>query len=506
MWWRRVVNNWQQRNTRATDSSGEHPLRTRLRSYSIASAGDDDISQFPPVPTSSVSRSPIGLVAVYATIIGIIVGAFIAGVAQLILFTERLVYGSDHQHEISPLDSLGPTINLLIHLVAVGFISGVGWAVLHWRSTRRVSIPQAMQGTTMPVGSTLSSSLLQIISVSAGVPIGREQAPRQIGALIASAFSRLWEVDRRTLRLLVASADGAGMAASFHLPLAGALFTIELLLVSASVRAVVTTMTCSVVATTVSGLLGAPRVTYNAAQLNESALTLLCAIVVGSIAGLAGDYFARLAHRASARPVSARWQWLATTGVMAIVGVLSLFFLDSSGNGAYSANLALTARVTLGGTIAVFVIRLAVTCASFWAGAVGGILTPSFALGALLGCGGNGCSPASTRVRAHCWERPHSSRRRWPPRYLGWSQPSSSPIRVPTVTSRCSSLSLLQHSLSAPPRRARIGYSGARSHPIRPASPLLSMVRLPTICGRKRLLGRPEALTPQSRAGIGLKR
>ncbi|MDU7286479.1 MAG: hypothetical protein E7L40_02465 [Corynebacterium kroppenstedtii] len=150
MWWRRVVNNWQQRNMHATDSSCKHPLRTRLRSYSIASAGDDDISQFPPVPTSSVSRSPIGLVAVYATIIGIIVGAFIAGVAQLILFTERLVYGSDHQHEISPLDSLGPTINLLIHLVAVGFISGVGWAVLHWRSTRRVSIPQAMHGSVVP--------------------------------------------------------------------------------------------------------------------------------------------------------------------------------------------------------------------------------------------------------------------------------------------------------------------------------------------------------------------
>ena len=238
----------------------------------------------------------------------------------------------------------------------------------------------------MPVGSTLSSSLLQIISVSAGVPIGREQAPRQIGALIASAFSRLWEVDRRTLRLLVASAAGAGMAASFHLPLAGALFTIELLLVSASVRAVVTTMTCSVVATTVSGLLGAPRTTYNATQLNENALTLLCAIVVGAIAGLAGDYFARLAHRASARPVSARWQWLAVTGVMALVGVLSLFFLGSSGNGAYSANLALTAQMTLGGAVAVFIIRLAVTSASFWAGAVGGILTPSFALGALLGC------------------------------------------------------------------------------------------------------------------------
>lgn len=386
MWWHRVVNNWQQRHTNATNSPCEHPLRTRLRSYSIASAGDDDISQFPPVPNSSVSRSPIGLVAVYATIIGIIVGAFIAGVAQLILFTERLVYGSDHQNEISPLDSLGTTVNLLIHLIAVGFISGVGWAVLHWRSTRRVSIPQAMQGATMPIGSTLSSSLLQIISVSAGVPIGREQAPRQIGALIASAFSRLWEVDRRTLRLLVASAAGAGMAASFHLPLAGALFTIELLLVSASVRAVVTTMTCSVVATTVSGLLGAPRTTYNAAQLNESVLTLICAIVVGAIAGLAGDYFARLAHRASARPISARWQWLALTGVMAIVGVLSLFFLGSSGNGAYSANLALTAQMTLGGAIAVFIIRLAVTCASFWAGAVGGILTPSFALGALLGC------------------------------------------------------------------------------------------------------------------------
>ena len=360
-------------------------FRARLRQHSVAVQGDEDISRFPTVAPPTVASSPVGLLAVYGTLVGAVTGAAVAAVAQFILLIERLAFGGDHRHNGYPPLILGQNLRLVLVLFLVGLTTAVAWALLDRYGAKPVSVPQAMVGKRMPPISTTASILIQAGSVAGGVPIGRENAPRLAGAMLASWFSHTLDLDARSRRLLVACAAGAGLSASFHLPLAGALFTIELLLVSASTRAVVTAMMCSAVATAVSGLLGTPRIIYDSIQLNEHPLTLLSALLVGAIAGIAGEGFGRLARRVAAR----RWKgWKRLVGlplVMFGVGIASLFFIGAGGNGRYVADVALAAQASIPVILGIIVLRVVEVTIALRTGAIGGMLTPSFSLGAMVG-------------------------------------------------------------------------------------------------------------------------
>ena len=94
-----------------------------------------------------------------------------------------------------------------------------------------------MSGTRMPVIETLVNVFLQMATVAAGASVGRENAPREAGAMMASQLAHRFGVDRGTTRLLVAAAAGAGLGAIYHIPLAGAVFAFEILLTTVTVRA-----------------------------------------------------------------------------------------------------------------------------------------------------------------------------------------------------------------------------------------------------------------------------
>ncbi len=69
-----------------------------------------------------------------------------------------------------------------------------------------------------------------IVIVALGASLGREAAPQQAGAAIASKLSIWAELPDWQRRLLVACGAGAGMAAVYNVPLGGALFALEVLL------------------------------------------------------------------------------------------------------------------------------------------------------------------------------------------------------------------------------------------------------------------------------------
>jgi H+/Cl- antiporter ClcA len=63
-----------------------------------------------------------------------------------------------------------------------------------------------------------------------GVSLGREAAPKLMGAAFGSVVGRWTGLSTAQLRLLVACGGGAGFAAVYNVPLGGALFTAEVLL------------------------------------------------------------------------------------------------------------------------------------------------------------------------------------------------------------------------------------------------------------------------------------
>jgi H+/Cl- antiporter ClcA len=70
----------------------------------------------------------------------------------------------------------------------------------------------------------VGSALLSIVVVGMGASLGREGAPKQVGAVIANVLSDHANLSDEQRRLLVACGAGAGMAAAYGVPLGGALF------------------------------------------------------------------------------------------------------------------------------------------------------------------------------------------------------------------------------------------------------------------------------------------
>jgi len=121
-------------------------------------------------------------------------------------------------------------------IVAGGAIAGFGWWLLGRYGQKRVSIASAVANPAvpMPACTTTIHALLQIVTVALGSPLGREVAPREMGALGAGMVARKLGLMADETRTLVACGAGAGLAAVYNVPLAGALFSLEVMLLSFS--------------------------------------------------------------------------------------------------------------------------------------------------------------------------------------------------------------------------------------------------------------------------------
>ena len=71
----------------------------------------------------------------------------------------------------------------------------------------------------LPALRTLGSAVLSVIIVGMGVSLGREGAPKQVGAVFANLFADRTRLSDEQRRLLVACGSGAGMAAAYGVPL-----------------------------------------------------------------------------------------------------------------------------------------------------------------------------------------------------------------------------------------------------------------------------------------------
>ncbi|APT84202.1 chloride channel protein [Corynebacterium aquilae] len=331
-----------------------------------------------------MTETPLNRLAVYAIIAGVVTGVMVAAINWAVIFTERFVFGTDHIATLGPGETVAPG-RLAITIVFVGVATAIAWFALDRFGRPTVSVPGAMKGEKMPVIETVISAFVQVCSVAAGAPVGRENAPRLIGGLAAAGMSNTFRLDGDARRILVASAAGAGLAASFHLPLAGALFTLELLLVEMSTRTVVASMLCSATAVATTGLFVHHHPIYRAVVLTERPEVLLAAILVGAIAGSFGHFFGRAARRVAAsraRGVQVLWQMPLA---FILVAVLAYFIPGVSGNGRFVAQTLLFEGMTLKAMLLVGLCRAALTLLCFRVGTVGGTLTPAFALGAMVG-------------------------------------------------------------------------------------------------------------------------
>lgn len=226
------------------------------------------------------------------------------------------------------------------------------------------------------------------VTIGTGGSAGSEGPIVQIGSSVASALGQWLKVSPRRMKVFVGCGAAAGIAAVFNAPVAGMLFSLEIILGNFAVSSLSPIIVSSVVATAISRmhLGGAPAFSVPDYHL-ASPLELVHYAVLGVAAAVVAVAFARSLHETEG--FFERWRIPdvfkpaiggLVVGIFGAVGLPHVF-----GVGYHFIEEALRGELAIGLLAGLIVAKIIATSASLGSGGSGGILAPSLFLGAMIG-------------------------------------------------------------------------------------------------------------------------
>ena len=383
--------------------------------------------------TTDVAR--LGWIAAAVVVLGALIGAG-AGLLTLLLYGVEHVMLGYMEGAGMPGPFAVPAVRRGVSVVVGLTIAGVAWYLLRGRAKPVPSVKKAVAGDRMPVWQTVVHVVLQIFIVGSGASIGREVAPRELGAMLAQRFCDLLRIDGENgldRRMVVAVAAGAGLGGVYDAPLAGMFFAVEILLTDVTIEKVAFGLGMSSVAAFVATAIKGRHTFYDVTAMQpESTPTLmLFALLCGAACGVAGALFRRGSSWAEGRRAKGRailW-WMPLAGV--VTAAVAIIVPEVMGNGRATAQLGFSAFLSdvsaasgavqsadsaaaspwtllagpdagwtvnagsassqsqvwamLGVLALAFAAKAAVTLLTIRSGASGGVLQPGIALGSTLG-------------------------------------------------------------------------------------------------------------------------
>ena len=336
-----------------------------------------------------------------AALAGVAAGLVGIAMALLLELFEALFYGVAHGGLLERLAAAPPWRRALAPAVGGLVAGGVWWWLRATGGVADVETAVAdrsgREANRMGLARPFLDAVTQVLTVGSGNSVGREGAPRLAAGAVAAGLTARLGIGRPESAILIASAAGAGLAAMYNAPLGGAAYAVELVMVAGMRRhgALVAVPVC-VIATLVSWLHSHGRPAFEVASQGLSSGTVLGLVLLVPVAAALGVGARRLWSWMLARRVRAvRWLPVAIGVAGLITGLVSLWVPAVVGNGRDAMEVALGAHVpedSSGAPGAVLVMLLGIvtlkpvlTGLTLGAGATGGRLAPSLAVGSSAG-------------------------------------------------------------------------------------------------------------------------
>lgn len=316
---------------------------------------------------------------------GVLSGVVGAAVTLLIHAVQHLAYGyAQGSLLVGVLGAsahrrlLGPTLGCAA--------AGLGW----WLLRRYCSVPELndviREARPLPKLPLVLDAALQVLAVGSGASLGREQAPRMLAAAGTDLLIHATSLTPAQRRILLGAATGAGLAAVYDVPVAGALFALGIVLRTRQPLAVLVALAASSIATVTAWPVshGAPAFAWPPTPITKE--SVLVAIAVIPLAVVVGAGFTWLIRRAHPRVPPTSWTLVPALGCVGLLtGAASLWLPQLPGNGKSIVAESLTATSPLAMLAVAVVVKPVLTALFVRAGAVGGLITPALATGTATG-------------------------------------------------------------------------------------------------------------------------
>ena len=332
---------------------------------------------------SIFQKIPYNLKLFLAVILqGIVSGLSGIFLHYLLEMVEELAFGRSEHHSGFLTDGVSSS-RIGLSLIIVGLGSSLVWYFLQ-KGSKIYSIKAQMKDETsrykLHFLRQLFHSIWQIIAVGGGAPIGKEAAPREIGTLFAGPIGKICSLSKKDQIFLLACGAGAGLAAVYQVPLTSVFFVFETLGIALSIKRFVLVGLTTYVSTYIAGLVISDHALYQIPaitwSLKEICIIPLLLLFLTPLAWL----FGRLSKAASSKRIKDKRIFLILPSAFLFLIGLASYFPHLLGNGRMMAQEVLNG--SNGKTVLLlFILKALVVLIILWAGAYGGTLTPSFALG-----------------------------------------------------------------------------------------------------------------------------
>ena len=141
---------------------------------------------------------------------------------------------------------------------------------------------------------TWSSIAASSITIGFGGSVGAEAPIVLTGSAIGSNLGRLFKMEQKTLMLLIGCGAAGAIAGIFKAPIAGLLFTIEILMLDLTTASVLPLLISSVTAACVSYIFTGTDAMFKFSQTEVFALSRIpYVLILGIVCGLVALYFTR---------------------------------------------------------------------------------------------------------------------------------------------------------------------------------------------------------------------
>ena len=300
-----------------------------------------------------------------------------------------------------------PWLFLVLSPAIAGFIYGP-LIQRYAPSAKGHGIPEVMlavrrKGGRIPGRVAVVKILASALTIGSGGSAGREGPIVQVGASLGSTIASWMRMPVSRVVLLASCGSAAGIAATFHAPLAGAVFALEVILVEFTAETfgfvVLSAVTSSIVARLLQGDEMVVRVADNLAFASMSDMWWVA--LLGLVAGLCGLGFSKILY---ASEDAIDWVWAHTRlpewarpGVLGLLlGAGLVAFPYMYGSGYPLEEEAIAGNYSIGFLLALMVGRALYTSFTIGMGGSGGVFAPTLFIGAMAGAAfGDALSPVT---------------------------------------------------------------------------------------------------------------
>jgi CIC family chloride channel protein len=333
-------------------------------------------------------------------VIGVLSGLAAVVLKNTVHFTRDLIQRIMEQGTLGFLYLALPGIGIIITVLYIKYFvkDDIGHGV------SKILYAISKKGSKLKSHNTYSSIVSSTVTIGFGGSVGAEAPIVLSGAAIGSSIGQIFKLNYKTITLMLGCGAAAAIASIFKAPLAGLVFTLEVLMLDLTMASIVPLLISAVTATTISYFLLGREVTFAFEIIEPFALYKIpFFILLGVFCGLVSFYFSRTAMHFESRLSNITNPYKKVLLGALVLGVLIFLFpplygegfntlqslLDGEPSAILNNSLLYPFRdnvwVILASLALLLVFKVFAMAATTGAGGVGGIFAPTLFMGGVAG-------------------------------------------------------------------------------------------------------------------------